>query len=126
MAKPMPTSEQAQADWTHDETANVTTTVVRKSVPSGASFVDIGLFKSTASAATALWLYVAVNALSNAEEDTILANPGPQRLRIPIGTSLRDMCRLQSDVPITRYAFRTDAVAESVGNVVIQHIGSAL
>lgn len=125
---PLPTTAQAPAAWYSDGNTNVTTTVVRKSVAGGAAFLDIGLFKNQAAAATAVWLYVAINAMSNSEEDLILASAGPQRLEIPVGSTLADMQRIQAPTndPITRYAFRTDAAAESVGNRVVQRIGSLL
>lgn len=132
MAKPIPTVEQAQAGWFSDENTGVTTTAVRKTVPGGAAYLDICLFSSTATPSTALWLFIALNADSNSHEDDILAGASPsaiqQRIRLPRGLTNADMLRVvhPNGDPITRYAFRTDAATESVGNIVVQRVGSLL
>lgn len=120
---PVLTGDQQAAAVYSDETASPTTTVNRKSVPSGASFIELGLFPTTANAATAKFLYVAVNALSDSEEDYMLSNPST-RICIPAGEFQRIMAP-DSD-PITRYAFTTDAAAETAGSKCIQRIGSLL
>lgn len=128
MAGAYPTVQTAVAAWTNDANVDVTTTVVRKTVPGGAAFLDIGLMRKVAAVPTALYLYVAINAVSDAEETAILAAAGPQRIEIPFGATLRDMQRIMApgSEPITRYAFCTDAATESVGNRVVQRIGGLL
>lgn len=122
MAKgyPVLSGDQQAAAVYNDETTSPTTTVTRKSVPGGASFVELGLFPSTASAATAKFLFVAVNALSDSEEDYMLANAST-RICIPVGEVQRIM--FPDSDPCTRYAFTTDAAAESVGSKCIQRVG---
>lgn len=123
MAKgyPVLTGDQQAAAVYSDETASPTTTVTRKAVPGGASFVELGIFQSGVSAPTAKFLYVAVNALSDSEEDYMLSTPST-RICIPVGEFQRIMAP-DSD-PITRYGFTTDAAAESNGSKCIQRIGS--
>lgn len=112
--------EQASAVYS-DETASPTTTVTRKSVPGGASFVELGLFQSGASAPTAKFIYVAVNALSDSEEDYMLSTPSA-RICIPVGEFQRIM--FPANDPCLRYAFSTDAATETNGSKCIQRIGS--
>lgn len=104
-----------------DETANLTTSIVRKTVPGGGAFVELGLFASTASAPTAKFLYVCFNALSDSEEAAMLANPS-SRFCIPVGEAQKFI--FEASDPCLRYAMQTDAAAESVGSKVVQRIGS--
>lgn len=121
MGIPVTPDDQKPLAYYADENTGVTTTIVRKSVPGGALSLQIGLFANAASAPTAKWLFVAVNALSDSEEAYMLATPGA-RLAIPVG-ELQPLQFPAAD-PLLRYAFTTDAATESVGNRVIQRIGS--
>lgn len=104
-----------------DETNGLTTTIVRKTVPGGASFVELGLFASTGSAPTAKFLYVCFNALSDSEEAAMLANPS-SRFCIPVGEVQKFL--FEASDPCLRYAMATDAATESVGSKVVQRVGS--
>ena len=123
MAKgyPVLTADQQSAAVYSDETASPTTTTTRKAIPGGASFVELGIFGSSASNPTAKFLYVAVNALSDSEEDYMLATPSA-RLCIPAGEFQRIMFPVSD--PCLRYAFATDAATETNGSKCIQRIGS--
>lgn len=120
---PVLTGDEQPAAVYNDENASPTTTTVRKQVPGGASFIEIGLFQSAANAPTAKFLFLVVNALSDSEEDYMLSNAAT-RICIPVGEFQRVM--FPNDAPCTRYAFRTDAAAESVGSKCIQRVGSLL
>lgn len=111
--------EQGAAVY-NDETSSPTTVITRKSVPAGASYVELGLFPSTNSAPTAKFLFVVVNAASDSEEDFLIATPSA-RICIPVGEMQRIMFP-ESD-PCTRYAFASDAATESVGTKCIQRVG---
>lgn len=106
-----------------DETASPTTTITRKTVPGGAKALEIGLFQTTGTATTAKFLYLAVNALSDAEETAMLANPAT-RICIPAGRFEKFVFPVSD--PLTRYAFTTDAATETAGSRCIQRIGSLL
>lgn len=117
---PVLTGDQQSAAVYSDETTSPTTTVTRKAVPGGASFIELGIFASGASAPTAKFLYVVVNAASNSEEDYMLSKPST-RIAIPAGEFQRIMFP-DSDVCL-RYAFTTDAATETNGSKCIQRIG---
>lgn len=120
---PVITGDQQAAAIYSDETASPTTTVTRKQVPGGASFIELGLFQSGPSAPTAKFIYVAVNALSNSEEDYMLSTPAT-RIAIPVGEFQRIM--FPDSDPCLRYAFATDVATETNGSKCIQRIGSLL
>lgn len=104
-----------------DETTNLTTSIVRKTVPGGASFVELGLFATTGSAPTAKFLYICFNALSDSEETAMLGNPS-SRFCIPVGDVQKFI--FEASDPCLRYAMTTDAAAEAAGSKTVQRIGS--
>lgn len=118
---PVLTGDQQAAAVYSDETASPTTAATRKAIPGGASFIELGIFPSGASATTAKFLYVAVNALSDSEEDYMLANAST-RIAIPTGEIQRVM--FPAADPCLRYAFTTDAATETNGSKCIQRVGS--
>lgn len=118
---PMLIGEEQPSAVYNDETNNATNTIVRKSIPGGASFVELGMYPGT-NAPTARFLYVVVNALSDAEETFMLDNPST-RICIPLGEMQR--ITFPDSDPLTRYAFKTD-VAETGNNKVVQRVGSLL
>lgn len=118
---PVLTGDQQASAVYSDETASPTTTATRKTVPGGASFIELGIFQSGASATTAKFLFVAVNAISDSEEDYMLAAPSA-RICIPSGEFQRIM--FPKDDPCLRYAFTTDAATETNGSKCVQRIGS--
>lgn len=122
---PIPVTPDAEAPLAYygDETSGPTTTATRKTVPSGAACLEIGLFPTTGTATTAKFLFVVVNAESDSEENDMLADP-KSRLCIPTGKFERLL--FSADDPLTRYAFTTDVAAESAGSKCIQRIGSLL
>ena len=118
---PVLTGEQQAAAYYSDESSGVTTTTVRKSVPGGATSIELGLFSSTSTSASARFLYVAYGAISDSEEDYMLATPGLRDV-IPLG-EVKRVDFPESD-PCLRYAIKTDAATESNGNLVTHTIGS--
>lgn len=122
---PIPVTPDAEAPAAYycDETAGPTTTITRKTVPGGAACLEIGLFQTTGTVTTAKFLFVVFNAIGDAEETTMLANPST-RLCIPTGKFERLLFSV--DDPLLRYAFASDAAAETAGSKCIQRIGSLL
>lgn len=106
-----------------DETANLTTTIVRKTVVGGGSFVEIGMFPTTGTATTAKFVFVCFNALSDSEEVALLANPST-RFCIPAGEVQKFVFEVTN--PCTRYAMVSDAGAETAGSKTVQRIGSLI
>lgn len=121
----LPTTPDAESPVAYygDETASPTTTVTRKAVPAGAKTLELGIFQTTAAVTTAKFLYVAFNALSNSEEDAMLANPST-RMCIPAEKFEKFVFPVND--PLTRYAFVTDVATETAGSKCIQRIGSLL
>lgn len=123
MGLPVTPDAEAPVAYYGDETASPTTTITRKTIPGGAKTLEIGLFQTTGTVTTAKFLYLVVNALSDAEETAMLANPST-RLCIPTGKF--DRLIFPTNNPLTRYAFTTDVATETAGSKVIQRIGSLL
>lgn len=123
MGIPTTPDDQKAAAYYFDETTGLTTTVVRKAVPGGAMSLEIGHYQTTGTVSTAKLLYVAFNALSDSEEDNMLASVG-QRAVIPTGQTRKFL--FPAAAPLTRYCMKTDAATETAGSIVIQAIGSAL
>lgn len=123
MGIPVTPDAESPAAFYSDETASPTTTITRKSVPGGARMLEIGLFQTTGTATTAKFLYVVVNAISDAEEAAMLANV-TTRITIPAGQWERLV--FPTAEPLTRYAFATDAATETAGSRCLQRIGSLL
>lgn len=115
--------DQQSAAYYFDETTGLTTSIVRKQVPGGAISIELGLYPTTSSPTTARFLYVCFNAVSDSEEANMLATVG-QRAVIPAGFSMK--FTFDPKTPLTRYAMRTDAAAETNGSIAIQSIGSLL
>jgi hypothetical protein len=89
-------------------------------VPGGARQLSIGLFPSTKAAADAALLYFVPNALSDSDEDAKIATAG---LRFVIPTGYMQTFHFPDDEPLTRYAIRSSAASETVGNVCLQIVG---
>lgn len=123
MGLPVTPEDQKPAAFYNDLTDGQTTTITRKSVPGGATSIELGLFPTTGTATTAKFLFVVFNALSDSEEDNLIAN-NATRFVIPAGMFQR--FTFPPDDPCTRYAFRTEAATETAGSRTIQRIGSLL
>ncbi len=123
MGLPVTPDAEAPVAYYGDETASPTTTITRKSVPGGAKTLEIGLFQTTGTVTTAKFLYVVFNAISDAEEAAMLANPAT-RVCIPAGRFEKFM--FPTTDPLTRYAFASDVATETAGSRCIQRIGSLL
>lgn len=121
MGLPTTPDDQKPLAYYTDETVDAATAITRKQVPGGALSLQIGMYANAANPPTAKWLFLAVNALSDSEEAYMLSTPGA-RLAIPVGETQQISFPLTD--PLTRYAFCADSAA-TVGNRVIQRIGSA-
>lgn len=121
---PIPTESDLPLDWYSDSSTGVTSTLAagnRKKVPAGALQMQIGLFPTTANPSTARTLFVALNALSDSEEDQILSGALSGRIEIPAG--FWEVLKFDPTNPLLRYAIATDAATETNGGRVIQRIG---
>lgn len=123
MGLPVTPDDQKPAAYYNDLTDGQNTTITRKAVPGGAISIEIGMFPTTGVATTAKFVFVVFNALSDAEEDVMIAT-NSTRFLIPTGEFQK--FTFPATDPCTRYAFRTDAATETAGSRIIQRIGSLL
>lgn len=123
MGLPVTPDDQKPAAFYNDINDGVTTTVARKSIPAGALSIELGLFQTTGTATTAKFVFVVFNAMSDSEEDAMIAN-NSTRFLIPTGQFQK--FTFPAADPCLRYAFRTDAATETAGSRLIQRIGSLL
>lgn len=123
MGLPVTPDDQKPAAYYNDIQDGQNTTATRKAVPGGALSIEIGMFPTSANPTTAKFVFVVFNALSDAEEDVMLAT-NSTRFLIPTGEFQR--FTFPPDDPCRRYAFRTDAATETNGSRIIQRIGSLL
>ena len=97
-----------------DEVANISTTPVKRGLGLGRSFVEISYKQGNGAASTGKFLYVVINALSDADAAVKLTVVGV-RYVIPLGESLK----IQSVSKITRIDLVADTAETGTTKTII-------
>jgi hypothetical protein len=110
-------AEQVYMNRQRFETDNQSTTITTKTLAVGATLVEFCYLQGSGAAATGRFLYIVLNAISDADAAFRLATPGCRSL-----VALGDTQEFRTVTPVTRIDYVTD-IAETGTSKILLKIG---